>query len=76
MADGEATINLMEMRIYTAYKEFLNAVVVPDDHRDRNSNDSNDEGEGEEAEMPSSVREGGTGARRTGAGIGSSGGER
>ena len=43
------------MDIENALTECPDAVVVPDDHRDSNRNDSDDEGEGEEAAMSSST---------------------
>ena len=43
VADGEATIDPTKMGIETALTEFLDAVVVPDDYRYRNSNNIDDE---------------------------------
>ena len=52
------------MGIDTALTECLDAVVVPDNHHECNSKDSDNKGGGEESEIPSSKREGRTGARR------------
>ena len=64
LADGEAIINPTEMGIETTRTECMNAVIVPDDHREHNGNDINEKGGGEEAAMPSLMQENETGARR------------
>ena len=80
VADGEANINPTEIGIETTLMECLDVVLFPDDHCKLNSNDSNEKGKVEEAEIPSLTLEGGTGARRAGeekgrvGGSGSSGG--
>ena len=66
VANGEATTDPTEMGIETTLTEYLDAAVVSNNHRDQNTNDSNDKEEGEEASMQLLMREGRTGARRAG----------
>ena len=66
VAEREATINPTDMVIETALAEYMDAIIVTNDHCNHNGKNSNNEKEGEEALIPLLTREGGTGVRRAG----------